>query len=74
MPSKSPESILLLTVQVMLINGKMKIRVNASLDDASTTTYVNADIVDEQGLTGHLQHVYVSIFTIVKLIHLKQCL
>ena len=35
--------------------------VNALLDDASTKTYVNADVAAELGLQGHLQRVNISV-------------
>jgi len=40
------------------------VKVNALLDDASTKTYVNADVATEFGLTGCPQRVSVSVYTI----------
>ena len=38
------------TVSVVLKNGNRKMVVNAVLDDASTTTYINSDVATELGL------------------------
>ena len=43
-------SIALRTIPVYLINGNKRLRVNALLDDASTKTYLNADVAAEMGL------------------------
>ena len=39
------------TVPVILKNGNRAIKVNALLDEASTKTYINADVASELGLT-----------------------
>ena len=39
-----------------------KLKVNALLDDASTQTYVNADVAAEVGLTGTFETIKVSCF------------
>ena len=49
------------TVPVILKNGNRKIKVNALLDDASTQTYINADIAAQLGLQGKLQQVTVNV-------------
>ena len=54
-------SIALRTVPVYLKSGNRKLKVNALLDDASTKTYVNADVAAELGLQGHSQRVNVSV-------------
>ena len=40
------------TVPVILKNGNRAIKVNALLDEASTKTYINADVASEIGLQG----------------------
>ena len=42
-------------------NGNRKLQVNALLDDASTKTYINADVAAELGLQGCLRKVNVSL-------------
>ena len=54
-------NIALRTVSVYLRNGDRKLRINALLDDASTRTYINADVAAELGLQGHTQKVNVSV-------------
>lgn len=54
-------NIALRTIPVYLKSGNRKLKVNALLDDASTKTYVNADVVAELGLQGHPQRVNVSV-------------
>ena len=54
-------SIALRTLPVYLKSGNRKLKVNALLDDASTKTYVNADVAAELGLQGHPQRVNVSV-------------
>ena len=44
--------IALRTVPIILKNGNRLIKVNALLDDASTKTYINADVAAELGLQG----------------------
>ena len=47
---------------VYLKSGNQKLKVNALLDDASTKTYINADVAAaELGLQGHPQKVNVSV-------------
>ena len=40
------------TVPVKVKNGDRRLTVNALLDDASTKTYINADVAAELGLKG----------------------
>lgn len=49
------------TVPVILQNGARSLTVNALLDDASTKTYVNADVAAEQGLQGRTERVTVNV-------------
>ena len=49
------------TVPVILINGARSLRVNALLDDASTKTYVNADVAAELGLQGRTERIKVNV-------------
>ena len=44
--------IALRTVSAILKNGDRWMKVNGFLDDASTETYVNADVAAELGLNG----------------------
>ena len=53
--SKTMGNVALRTVSVYLKNGDRKLKINALLDDASTKTYVNADVAAELGLQGHPQ-------------------
>ena len=48
-------SIALRTIPVCLQNGNKRLRVNALLDDASTKTYINADVAAEIDLQGELK-------------------
>ena len=54
-------NIALRTVPVYLKNGNKRLQVNALLDDASTKTYINADVAAELGLQGCLQKANVSV-------------
>ena len=54
-------SIALRTIPVYLKNGNKRLKVNALLDDASTKTYINADVAAEIGLQGELKRVNVSV-------------
>ena len=54
-------NIALRTVSVYLRNGDRKLRINALLDDASTRTYINADVAAELVLQGHPQKVNISV-------------
>ncbi|XP_067649100.1 uncharacterized protein [Haliotis asinina] len=49
------------TVPVILKNGSRRIKVNALLDDASTQTYINEDVVSELGVHGQRQTVSVNV-------------
>ena len=53
--------IALRTVPVILKNGNREIAVNASLDDASTKTYINTDVAAELGLQGKFQKASVNV-------------
>ena len=44
-----------------MINGSKRIRVNALLDDATTDSYINADVSAELGLQGSLQKISVHV-------------
>ena len=54
-------SIALRTIPVYLKNGNKRLKVNALLDDASTKTYINANVAAEIGLQGELKRVNVSV-------------
>ena len=54
-------NIALRTIPVYLKSGNRKLKVSALLDDASTKTYINADVAAELGLQGHSQKVNVSV-------------
>ncbi|MCG7879402.1 MAG: retroviral-like aspartic protease family protein, partial [Candidatus Thiodiazotropha endolucinida] len=49
------------TVPVVLKHGDRSLTVNALLDDASTKTYVNADVAAELGLKGKTEKVTVNV-------------
>ena len=51
----------LLTVPVKVKNGDRWMTVNALLDDASTKTYINADVAAELGLKGKTEQVNVNV-------------
>ena len=53
--------IALRTVPIILKNGNQSIKVNALLDDASTKTYINADVTAELGLQGKTERVTVNV-------------
>jgi len=53
-------NVALKTVLVYIKNGERKLRINTLLDDASTKSYVNADVAAELGLHGHPQRVNVN--------------
>ena len=59
--SKRMGNVALRTVSVYLRNGDRKLKINALLDDASTKTYVNADVAAELGLQGKIQKVKVNV-------------
>ena len=50
--STQPRFVVLRTVPVFLKNGNRRIKVNALLDEASTKTYLNADVTAELGLSS----------------------
>ena len=52
-----PRFVALGTVPVFLKNGNHRIEVNALLDEASTKTYLKADVATELGLRGHPQSI-----------------
>ena len=58
---ESTGTIALRTIPVYIRNGNRKLQVNALLDDASTKTYLNADVAAELGLQGCLRKVNVSL-------------
>ena len=49
------------TAPVILTNGGRSLKINALLDDASTKTYVNADVAAELGLQGRTEKVTVNV-------------
>ena len=53
--------IALRTVPIILKNGNRSIKVNALLDDASTKTYINADVAAELGLQSKTERVTVNV-------------
>ena len=55
------EFIALRTVPVVLKNGNREVKVNALLDDASTKSYINADVAAELGLQGMIQKATVNV-------------
>lgn len=55
------EFIALQTVPVILKNGTRSLKVNALLDDASTKTYINADVAAELELHGKTEKVTVNV-------------
>ena len=59
--SQYQEFLAMRTVPVVLINGNRILKVNALLDDASTKTYINADVAAELGLQGCVQKTNVNV-------------
>ena len=53
--------IALRAVPIILKNGDRSLKVNALLDEASTKTYLNADVAAELGLQGRTENVTVNI-------------
>ena len=49
------------TVPVILKNGKRSLKINALLDDASTKSYINADVAAELGLQGRTEKMTVNV-------------
>ena len=56
-----PDFVGLRTVPIILKNGERSLRVNALLDEATTKTYVNADVTTKLGLQGSTKTVKVSV-------------
>ena len=56
-----PRFVALRTVPVFLKNGHRRIKVNSLLDEASTKTYLNADVAAELELQGEPQKVTVNV-------------
>ena len=48
-------------VPVILENGERSLRINALLDDASTKSYINADVAAELGLHGRTKKMTVNV-------------
>lgn len=65
------EFISLRTVTVIVSNGKVRITVNALLDDASTKTYISSDVAEQLKLKGMPKEVTVT-FSTIKLKPLKR--
>ena len=57
--SHKPDFCVLQTVPVIVKNGNWSIKLNALLDDASTKTYINADIAAELDPSGQVESVNV---------------
>lgn len=56
-----PQFIALRTIPIIVRNGTKTMRENDLLDDASTRTYINADVAAELGLHGKLQKITVGV-------------
>ena len=56
-----PRFVALRTAPLILKNGNRRIKVNELLDEASTKTYLIADVAAELGLQGHPQSVTVNV-------------
>ena len=56
-----PDFVALRTVPVLLRNGSRTLKVNALLDDASTRTYLNADVAAELGLQGQTEKIAMNV-------------
>ena len=59
--SQRQEFLAMRTVPVLLKNGSRSMKLNALLDDASTKTYLNADVAAELGLQGDYQKTDVNV-------------
>ena len=59
--NSTADSIALRTAPIILRNGDRSLKVNALLDEASTKTYVNADVAAELGLQGKTENVTVNV-------------
>ena len=55
------EFIALRTVPVILINGDRSLKINALLDDASTKTYIHADVADKLYPRGRIEKLNVNV-------------
>ena len=51
----------LCTVLVILKNGERSLKINALLDDASTKSYINADVAAELGPQGRTEKMTVNV-------------
>ena len=60
-PTPSAKFVAWRTVPVYLTSGKRKIKVNALLDDGSSKTYLNSDIVAELELEGGPHEITVNV-------------
>ena len=49
------------TIPVSMSNGALTLKVNALLDDASTTIYIDGDVVSELGLKGEVKEITVNV-------------
>ncbi|MCG8034838.1 MAG: DUF1759 domain-containing protein, partial [Candidatus Thiodiazotropha taylori] len=49
------------TVPVIVRNGERSLKINALLDDASTKSYINADVAAELGLQGTMEKMTVNV-------------
>ena len=49
------------TVPVILKNGERSLKINALLDDASTKSYINADVAAELGLQGRTEKMTLNV-------------
>ena len=49
------------TVPVILKNGERSLKINDLLDDASTKSYINADIAAELGIQGRTEKMTVNV-------------
>lgn len=58
---KNEKFVMMRTVPVIVKNGGRKMKINALLDDASTSTFINGDIASELGLQGQWFRTEVSI-------------
>ena len=56
-----PDFLALRTIPVMPKSGVRSLQVNALLDDASTKSYINADVAAELGLQGKTEQVTVNV-------------
>ena len=59
--SDGHDLVVLRTVAVNLVSGNKRVRVNALLDDCSTSTYINGDVAAHLGLEGTPDHLDVHV-------------